>query len=427
MYLGASGQMSALRALIISFIVSGLAAWVSAAKADDLVMPYGCEMDHGAPRLFAARPTAYHIIGAREDRPFSACASPSADACETMMIHKFAIECGGQKVAWATVAASAPSVGIELPRRLPAGFAPISRFQARLVLPGFGHTTRLPTVARQSLSADSVIETGALGPRSSEPNWKTVVDPAVLTSSPAGAFKVAGVLSTLLVMLMAACLLVARRRVPSNYDFSGSSYSANASAKTAWGFARSTYDRALEALRRVGQTSGTARAGGGDQVGHSLAVVHARLVEAELAVATLPADLLLRGVLQTELDGLRARAADVARRAGRLEAKQSAAKLRAIVRDLDRITRVVHGATQKDAADGAELSDMPSTVFEAYRILGLNPEAPPAAVKKVVDALRMSWHPDHARNEADRRHREQRIKQINAAWDLLKAAQATAA
>ena len=54
-------------------------------------------------------------------------------------------------------------------------------------------------------------------------------------------------------------------------------------------------------------------------------------------------------------------------------------------------------------------------------------EAPPAAVKKVVDALRMSWHPDHARNEADRRHREERIKQINAAWDILKSAKAAAA
>ena len=60
-------------------------------------------------------------------------------------------------------------------------------------------------------------------------------------------------------------------------------------------------------------------------------------------------------------------------------------------------------------------------------ILGLNPDAPDAAVKKIVDALRMSWHPDHARDEADRLYREHRIKQINAAWDLLKAERAAAA
>jgi hypothetical protein len=97
--------------------------------------------------------------------------------------------------------------------------------------------------------------------------------------------------------------------------------------------------------------------------------------------------------------------------------------VRALLRDLDRITRIVNGTvrTEEHAARGS--SDVPSTVFEASRVLGLNPEAPPAAVKKVVDALRVSWHPDHARSEVDRRHREERIKQINAAWDILKAAQ----
>ncbi|MGL4397924.1 MAG: DnaJ domain-containing protein, partial [Hyphomicrobium sp.] len=55
-----------------------------------------------------------------------------------------------------------------------------------------------------------------------------------------------------------------------------------------------------------------------------------------------------------------------------------------------------------------------------YRVLGVNPAAAPAVAKKLVDALRMSWHPDLARDEADRVQREKRIKQINAAWDLIK-------
>jgi hypothetical protein len=40
-------------------------------------------------------------------------------------------------------------------------------------------------------------------------------------------------------------------------------------------------------------------------------------------------------------------------------------------------------------------------------------------LKKIVDALRMSWHPDHARDAADRVLREDRIRQINIAWDLI--------
>jgi DnaJ-class molecular chaperone len=97
-----------------------------------------------------------------------------------------------------------------------------------------------------------------------------------------------------------------------------------------------------------------------------------------------------------------------------------------MTRDLDRIMRIVHGTSRRDESGATASAEPPSSVFEAYRVLGLNAEAPPAAVKKVVDALRMSWHPDHARSEADRRHREERIKQINAAWDILKNAKAAA-
>jgi DnaJ-class molecular chaperone len=31
----------------------------------------------------------------------------------------------------------------------------------------------------------------------------------------------------------------------------------------------------------------------------------------------------------------------------------------------------------------------------------------------------MTWHPDHARDEQDRLLREDRIKQINIAWELI--------
>jgi DnaJ-domain-containing protein 1 len=144
----------------------------------------------------------------------------------------------------------------------------------------------------------------------------------------------------------------------------------------------------------------------------------------------LPADLLLRAVLTSELDGLHDRIADLGRREAQLGLERINTAIRTIMRDLDRVSRIAQGAMPASAdmrASAAPELDAPSTVFEAYRILGLNPDAPDAAVKKIVDALRMSWHPDHARDEADRRYREQRIKQVNAAWDLLKAKLAAAA
>lgn len=64
---------------------------------------------------------------------------------------------------------------------------------------------------------------------------------------------------------------------------------------------------------------------------------------------------------------------------------------------------------------------IPRTRAEALGVLGMGmgPDINEAAVKKIVDGLRVSWHPDHARDAADRATRELRLKQINAAWEIL--------
>ena len=78
----------------------------------------------------------------------------------------------------------------------------------------------------------------------------------------------------------------------------------------------------------------------------------------------------------------------------------------------------------------AEVGDwgdrMPRTREEALEVLGIGiaPSANATAIKKIVDGLRMSWHPDLAKDETDRALREQRSKQINAAWDILQSQRA---
>lgn len=64
---------------------------------------------------------------------------------------------------------------------------------------------------------------------------------------------------------------------------------------------------------------------------------------------------------------------------------------------------------------------MPRTREEALQVLGMGvaPDFNEAAVKKIIDGLRLSWHPDHATDPADRAKRELRLKQINAAWDII--------
>lgn len=64
---------------------------------------------------------------------------------------------------------------------------------------------------------------------------------------------------------------------------------------------------------------------------------------------------------------------------------------------------------------------IPRTREEAMRVLGMGiaPDVNEAAIKKIIDGLRLSWHPDHASSPADRVTRELRLKQINVAWDII--------
>lgn len=90
------------------------------------------------------------------------------------------------------------------------------------------------------------------------------------------------------------------------------------------------------------------------------------------------------------------------------------------IRDLERaraLARVEHErASRITSGDDGALS----SVDEAYAFLGINPSAGETAAKKVVDALRQSWHPDLARTDSDRSRRDERMKRINAAWDLIR-------
>ena len=65
--------------------------------------------------------------------------------------------------------------------------------------------------------------------------------------------------------------------------------------------------------------------------------------------------------------------------------------------------------------------EVPRTRDEALQILGMGvgADASATAIKKIVDGLRLSWHPDQAAHGEDRTLRELRIRQINAAWDII--------
>lgn len=94
-------------------------------------------------------------------------------------------------------------------------------------------------------------------------------------------------------------------------------------------------------------------------------------------------------------------------------------RLQRVVTDLMRLKDITDGA-KRSLTTAVVTKELPKDKHEAFEVLGANPEASEKILKRLVDALRATWHPDHAVSEEDREAREERIKQINVAWDLIR-------
>jgi len=177
--------------------------------------------------------------------------------------------------------------------------------------------------------------------------------------------------------------------------------------------------RYARAFRRHASASAGAGAFSADNLTGAGAAVAAFFVQTEAAVALLKEAGPLRDVLQSEMKHLRDRLGAVEAGArGGVPAANTGPHYRALVRELERIRRIAESAAAS-LTGGRQACTLPRTSSEAYDVLGVNADVSEDVLKKIVDALRMSWHPDHARDDQDRRAREERIRQINVAWDII--------
>lgn len=95
------------------------------------------------------------------------------------------------------------------------------------------------------------------------------------------------------------------------------------------------------------------------------------------------------------------------------------ARLERVLHDLRRLREIGDSAVTSFTTGRGVLRTLPRDKADAYEALGVNADVDTRILKKLVDALRQSWHPDFARDEADRQIREERIKEINVAWELI--------
>lgn len=407
---------------VFAVAMAAMMVMTGAARADELVMPFSCEMVRGEVKLSPGPETRYALLGPRDEQPFTWCSNGAGSGCTSVMVHRFMTQCAGEKVSWSRMASAGRPLGISVPTNLPAGYAPLSGFRARFVLPALVSFAATPLkVASEALSPDGVIDRNgdAETPAATAAlPWQTIVKAEFRSEASFTALRVAGIAIALLAIMLSACMVAAGRwRLPPVVAFELRDILDTVSRDLLRAVA--ALSRPLNAL--LGRPVAPPLKPTADPaILNALAIANARLAETELQIATLPRELLLRDVLQSETEGVRQRLATLEEEMLGLAPAKAASIVRAAIRELERISRIAHGAAQDSGTRPREAFDIPASMHEAYQMLGINADAAPQVAKKLVDALRMSWHPDFARSEEDRQVREARMKQINAAWDLIK-------
>lgn len=451
------------RSLTICGILS-VTAWsaLPASAADRLEMPYSCTTRANEVVLKAGAPQLYEILGNKEQRTYTACREAGSPNCKTMTIYRFAISCGGKSVSWVEIAAKIRSETIgaswleadqlnllirtnkgnaQRTARfiIPRGYAPIEEVGARLNShddlsdiaqnlvdhPTVPNPVSVPPDAIAADAADAAIAAAAdMAARSaassailvadtaliSEEAWQTVVyehDVGAAVSPAAGGLVYAYTLGALALTLLAAMFgFLGRHRWRTPFSFARLRTVIGGSATRSW------WRSKLSA--KLPRTDNQTFFNGVDSVA-------ALLLQVESLVYSLKSAGPLRDTLSGELKGIRQRLASLKQAdRGELSEARTSAGLRAIVRDLERIRRIADSAAIS-MSKGARVGRgaVPKTAAEAYELLGINASVSEATLKKIVDGLRMSWHPDLARDAADRDLREERTKCINIAWDLI--------
>jgi hypothetical protein len=468
-------------------VVLALSTGASQAAASERVtIPFACQPTSGrAFALTPSAPRAYEIVGVHDVRHMAIC-NPSARlpgsvGCKTVNLHRFDLQCGSKRVPWpevaSAIAAFIPPLApyrprlqtisqpvpmsrpaqpdcrlarrdptgrmfiscrwpdwrpISLAAELPHGFAPMAEVGGKL----------------QAAAQPGAIKTAERSARKPEPLVTTQplpdITPALYDGAPLEAITVAqrqpidmstdtglsGAFVAFGLLLLSSLATAGAawrwpeqalrvRRVAARSGLRG----IETVERWALG-ARSSMQRVIQTVRPAPSSPRPMR---DVKAANAASAVAALLTDTTARLADLKGAGPLSDVLQQEVSGLRQRLATLELAASESEeaAGRASPGFRNLMRDIERVRRIADSAAVS-MGGGRNAARVPKTRSEAFDLLGLNPDAPEGTLKKVADGLRMSWHPDHARDDADRAEREARIKAINIAIDLINGKRAVA-
>lgn len=110
--IGTTTMRTLLRASASLLAAVFLVSAAPGARADELlVMPYTCSVRGGHVVLRSSPDEAHRILSRREQREFTACSPADPAACRKWTIHRFDVDCGGERVPWTSVVAAADQEG----------------------------------------------------------------------------------------------------------------------------------------------------------------------------------------------------------------------------------------------------------------------------------------------------------------------------
>jgi hypothetical protein len=345
-----------------------------AAADEQLVMPFGCHAANGKIDLLPSVSTAYRIYGTPERQQFTACSSTQPGLCRTWMLHRFDMDCGGVKVPWLSVVDAAAAHWA--PARAWASNGRLHLQMGRW----WSNPAMPPCNARWRFGGARArfYQFGSPCAQPFPPSAPQIVDlPPGFAPALAGFARIVAAPDSL-DRLKQAAAPVPRR-------------STTASGEPVERSAQAPAEMPEAITPPVARTP---------SVPAGAALAHTNRL-APIAIALgLALIVLLFGTMF-----LMGRSATARRDvAGRSHGSR---------KPLQRQPEQRHDPLAGSA------DWLPRTKDEALSILGLSQSAKTTLVKMTVRRLRQTWHPDLAGNAEDRRVRDQKLKQINVAWDII--------
>jgi len=371
----------------------------SACFADErLVMPYSCQSRGDNVWLVPGPDQSYRILGTVDHQLYTACPLKKPEVCQSWLLHKFEVDCAGARVSWLSVVdamtkwssnrlwVSDGSLHVKIRTRR----ARVERRPCLTLHFQYGpwvYAVHSPCGRNHSLDSVAVSLPPGFAPTSGLPaRLVSVAEPnAVPTEASASAGLAAYVDPSTEPHATPSRII----RETTGTALKGGDHATSSVAEP-------TPDASAP---EQGTESTSSIEPFNPQSGHKLSFQDAWLVLAGLSLASV--------VLLLWIKPLRHKG-----------------DLVLLNRRVMWQARDAFGDAAVAPADVTKKFDgnddwLPSTHIDALLLLGAGPETAKEALKKSVNRLRQSWHPDLARTDEDRRVRERRLKQINVAWEII--------